>query len=158
MPPALKLLLTKKPRLATASKKLAPTKLASSRLTTSLLGLCYIALLAGCATPVPQVGLTDLSTRPGEKALLSGIRSYEDAQYTTAEKQLNEAIVAGFTVQKDAALAHKYLAFIYCTSDRNEECKKAFLAARAADPSFTLSKKEVGHPQWSSIYKQVFGE
>ena len=116
------------------------------------------ALLAGCAAPPAQVGLSDLSARPGEKALLTGIRAYEEAQYPEAEKSLAEALAAGFTVKKDAALAHKYMAFIYCTSARTEECKQAFLAARAADPSFSLTKKEIGHPQWGPVYKQVIGE
>lgn len=117
-----------------------------------------IALLAACVTPPPQVGLTDLSARPGEKALLAGIRSYEEAQYPEAEKLLSEALAAGFTVRKDAALAHKYLAFIYCTSVREDACKQAFRAARAADPAFALSKSESGHPQWAPVYKQVMAE
>lgn len=118
----------------------------------------FITFLSGCATPQAQVGLSDLSARPGEKALLTGIRAYEEAQYAEAEKSLAEGLAAGFTVKKDASLAHKYLAFIYCTSERTDECKKSFLAARAADPSFSLTKKEVGHPQWGPVYKQVIGE
>lgn len=135
----------KKPRLVTASKQFI-----------CLLG--FGVALSACVVPEKQVGLTDLSARPGEKLLLAGIRSYEDAQYAEAEKSLNEGLATGFTVKKDAALAHKYLAFIYCTSTRMEECKKAFLAARAADPEFNLSKKEIGHPQWGPVYKQVLGE
>ena len=130
----------------------------SQRVCTALAALSLSALLAGCAAPPAQVGLSDLSARPGEKALLAGIRAYEEAQYADAEKSLTEGLAAGFTVKKDASLAHKYLAFIYCTSARTEECKQAFLAARAADPSFSLTKKEVGHPQWGPVYKQVIGE
>ncbi|MDO8701378.1 MAG: TssQ family T6SS-associated lipoprotein [Undibacterium sp.] len=130
----------------------------SQRLCTALAALSLATLLTACATPEAQVGLSDLSARPGEKALLSGIRSYEEAQYPEAEKSLTEALAAGFTVKKDASLAHKYLAFIYCTSKRTEECKQAFLAARAADPGFSLTKKEIGHPQWGPVYKQVVGE
>ncbi|MCU6432469.1 TssQ family T6SS-associated lipoprotein [Undibacterium sp. Jales W-56] len=122
----------------------------------STIGL--IVILAGCAAPETQVGLSDLSARPGEKALLSGIRSYEDAQYTEAEKSLTLALSSGFTVKKDAALAHKYLAFIFCTSARIEACKQAFRSARMADPSFELNKSEVGHPQWGPVYKQVMAE
>jgi Tfp pilus assembly protein PilF len=120
--------------------------------------LTFAGLLTGCVAPPAQVSLTELSARPAEKALLSGMRAYEDAQYPEAEKLLTEALAAGFTVKKDATLAHKYLAFIYCTSARMEDCKQAFLAARAADPSFSLTKKEIGHPQWGPVYKQVFGE
>lgn len=123
-----------------------------------VLACCCAILLAGCAVPGAQIGLSDLSARPAEKALLSGIRSYEDAQYPAAESSLSAALAAGFMVKKDAALAHKYLAFIYCTSARIDDCKRAFMAARAADPAFSLSKKEIGHPQWGPVYKQVSGE
>ncbi len=120
--------------------------------------LSFILLLAGCAAPEAQIGLSDLSARPAEKALLSGIRAYEDGHYAEAEKSLSASLVAGFTVTKDAALAHKYLAFIYCTSARTEECKRAFLAAKAADPEFSLNKKEIGHPQWGPVYQQLLGQ
>ena len=130
----------------------------SSQLSNTILAVSLASLLLACATPPAQVGLSELSARPAEKALLSGMRAYEEAQYPEAEKFLTVALAAGFTVKKDASLAHKYLAFIYCTSARMEECKQAFLAARAADPTFSLTKKEVGHPQWGPVYQQVIGE
>lgn len=147
-------------RLKSIQKKKSRSLIASSSsgICTALAAISLSALLAGCAAPPAQVGLSDLSARPGEKALLAGIRAYEEAQYAEAEKSLKEGLAAGFTVKKDASLAHKYLAFIYCTSERTEECKQAFLAARAADPSFSLTKKEVGHPQWGPVYRQVIGE
>jgi len=44
-------------------------------------------LIAGCAQPpAPAPGLMDVAERPAEKALLAGIRAYEDAQYADAEK------------------------------------------------------------------------
>jgi Tfp pilus assembly protein PilF len=150
MPLQLKSIQKKKSKLLTGFN--------SQRLTTAIAALALTTLLVGCAAPPAQVGLSDLSARPGEKALLAGIRAYEEAQYSEAEKSLTEGLAAGFTVKKDASLAHKYLAFIYCTSERTEDCKKSFLAARAADPSFNLTKKEVGHPQWGPVYKQVIGE
>lgn len=130
----------------------------STHLSKAIASMALASLLVACATPPAQVSLTELSARPAEKALLSGMRAYEDAQYPQAEKLLTDALAAGFTVRKDASLAHKYLAFIYCTSARMEECKQAFLSARAADPTFSLTKKEVGHPQWGPVYKQAIGE
>lgn len=123
----------------------------------ALIALALTLTLVACAAPEAQIGLSDLSERPAEKALLSGIRAYEAAQYPEAEKSLSLSLGAGFTVAKDAALAHKYLAFIYCTSARMAECKRAFIAARAADPGFTLNKKEIGHPQWGPVYQQTLG-
>lgn len=118
--------------------------------------LCFTIFITGCVTPEKQVGIVELSSRPGEKALLAGIRSYDDGQYLQAENLINDALKSGFTVPKDAALGYKFLAFIYCTSNRIEECKKAFNSARAADPQFSLNKNEVGHPQWGPVYKQIF--
>ena len=123
-----------------------------------LFTLFICVFISGCTTPVAQIGIVDLSTRPGEKALLAGIRSYDDGQYTQSEALLTESLKAGFTVNKDAALAHKFLAFIYCTSNRIKECEQAFSSAKVADPNFTLSKNEIGHPQWGPIYRKLFNE
>jgi hypothetical protein len=127
-------------------------------LSIGLCTLCICVFISGCVVPVTQVGIVDLSARPGEKALLSGIRSYDDGQYAQSEVLLSESLKAGFTVTKDAALAHKFLAFIYCTSNRIKECEQAFISAKAVDPSFTLNKNEIGHPLWGPIYKKIFNE
>lgn len=117
-----------------------------------------LALLAGCATPppaAPPVGLTDLMERPAERALLDGMRAYEDGQYAHAEAALRQALAGGLRSGRDQASAHKLLAFITCTSERVAECEAAFRAARAADPAFALSRPEAGHPQWGPVYRQV---
>ncbi|HEV7913955.1 MAG TPA: TssQ family T6SS-associated lipoprotein [Albitalea sp.] len=115
-----------------------------------------ITLLTGCVQPpVAPAGLMDVAERPAEKALLSGIRAYEDAQYPEAEKQLKAALQAGLASPKDRAAAHKHLAFVYCTSNRPAECEAAFRAARQAYPAFALSKSESGHPVWGPVYKRV---
>ena len=51
-----------------------------------------VSLLGACVQPpTAPSGLMDVAERPAEKALLAGIRAYEDAQYAEAEKQLNAA-------------------------------------------------------------------
>ena len=55
--------------------------------------------------------------RPAERALLDGIRAYDDAQYAQAEKALRLALAGGLQSTRDRATAHKLLAFITCTSD-----------------------------------------
>jgi len=117
-----------------------------------------LALLGGCATPpvaAPAVGLTDLMERPAERALLDGLRAYEDGQYAQAEEALRQALARGLRSSRDQAGAHKLLAFITCTSERFTECETAFRAARAADPAFALSRPEAGHPLWGPVYRQV---
>ncbi len=54
-----------------------------------------LALLTACAQPPvapPAVGLLDVAERPAERALLAGMRAYDDAQYPQAEKQLQAAL------------------------------------------------------------------
>lgn len=117
--------------------------------------LTAAALLAGCAQPGPATGLMDVAERPAEKALLSGIRAYEDAQYAESERQLKASLQAGLGSAKDRAAAQKHLAFIYCTSNRTADCEAAFRAARRADPTFALSKSESGHPLWGPVYRRA---
>ena len=57
--------------------------------------------------------------------------------------------------QRDRAAAHKLLAFIFCTSNRAVDCEVQFRSARAADPSFALSKSEAGHPLWGPVYRRL---
>jgi Tfp pilus assembly protein PilF len=119
-----------------------------------------LLLLTACATQqsVQQTGLADLLNAPGERALINGIRFYDDAQYAEAEKSFSDALQKGLPVKKDAALAYKYLAFIYCTSSRIDACKQSFRAARANEPAFALTKSESGHPLWGPVYRQVMAE
>ena len=114
-----------------------------------------IALSACVQAPKAPVGLTDITERPAERALLSGIRAYDDGQYPDAEKKLSSALKSNLQSAKDRAAAHKYLAFIYCTSNRSKECEASFRAAQQADPAFALSKSEAGHPLWGPMYKRM---
>ncbi len=110
-----------------------------------------VALTAGCA----QQGLTEIMQRPAERALLTGLRAYEDGQYAEAERALQESLKSGLVSVRDRANALKHLAFIYCTSQRAPACEAAFREARHADPGFDLSRAESGHPQWGPVYKKV---
>ena len=130
----------------------------SHRARSSLLVLA-LAALAGCATPPPPAppptGLAEVMERPAERALLEGIRAYDDGQYAQAEKALRQALADGLQSARDRATAHKLLAFITCTSDRLADCQAEFREARAADASFALSRSEAGHPVWGPVYKSL---
>jgi Tfp pilus assembly protein PilF len=112
------------------------------------------SVLAACAV-APQGGLSEVMQRPAERALLAGLRAYDDGQYTDAERELNNALAAGLVSAKDRAIADKHLAFVYCTSQRIKPCEDAFRAARKADPEFALTRAEAGHPLWGPVYKRV---
>lgn len=117
------------------------------------------AVLAGCAVPPPPAapgsGLSELMERPAERALVEGIRAYDDGQYPQSEAALKRALEGGLVSPRDRANAHKLIAFITCTSERRAECEAAFRAARAADPSFALSRSEAGHPLWGPVYRKT---
>ncbi len=104
---------------------------------------------------MPSAGLAEVIERPAERALLTGMRAYDDAQYPQAERALSTALGSGLTSAKDRASAHKLLAFIYCTSSRTAECEASFRAAREADPGFALSRSEAGHPAWGPVYRRM---
>jgi Tfp pilus assembly protein PilF len=123
--------------------------------------LALTALVVGCAPvvpakPSPQAAtLAELMQRPAERALVEGIRHYDEGQYAQAEVQLRKALTAGLADARDRASAHKLLAFITCTSDRLADCAAEFTAARTADPLFQLSRSESGHPVWGPIYRRT---
>ena len=116
--------------------------------------LTATCLLAACAT-APQGGLSEVMQRPAERALLTGLRAYDDGQYADAERELNKALATGLVSAKDRATANKHLAFVFCTSQRIKPCEDAFRAARKADPEFALTRAEAGHPLWGPVYKRV---
>lgn len=114
-------------------------------------------LLAACAplSPAPSVGLLDVTARPAEKALLAGLRAYDDAQYEMAESQFRQALAAGLSSPRDRAEAHKRLAFLRCAAGGLDECEREFRLARAADPAFGLDRSEAGHPVWGPVYRKL---
>jgi hypothetical protein len=74
-------------------------------LPTSVLALA--ALLGGCVVPPnAQPGLMDVAERPAEKALLAGMRAYEDAQYPLAEAQLGLALKSGLALRRPTSTSH----------------------------------------------------
>jgi Tfp pilus assembly protein PilF len=117
--------------------------------------------LAACETtpPAPPPPATQsivaLYQRPAERALINGIRSYEEGSFDRAEAALRSALAQGLADPRDNATAHKYLAFLACAFSRLGECEQHFRDAFAADANFSLTETEVGHPIWGPIYRKV---
>jgi len=65
------------------------------------------------------------------------------------------ALDDGLADRRDQAVAYKYIAFISCAFNRLAECEASFERAFAVDPGFSLSDKEIGHPVWGPIYRQL---
>ncbi len=127
----------------------SPAPAAASANTTNAAG-------ASAPAPAPGVpGLLDMLDRPAERALLAGLRAYDDGQYPESESQLRRAIDGNLRSIRDRSAARKMLAFIYCTTGRMAQCEAEFRAALRDDPSFALSRGEAGHPMWGPVYKRV---
>lgn len=92
-----------------------------------------------------------------EARLKTGIAQYEEGNYAQAQRTLQSALVNGLAARTDQARAYKYLAFIYCVTDRIPQCRQEFGNAITADPKFTLSAAEAGHPTWGPVYRSVRG-
>ncbi|MFN3566070.1 MAG: TssQ family T6SS-associated lipoprotein [Burkholderiaceae bacterium] len=99
-----------------------------------------------------------LYQRPPERALINGLRSYEEGAFDKAESAFRSALLQGLRDRRDAAVAYKYLAFIACAFNRIVDCEQNFRSAFASDPDFVLTDAEIGHPIWGPVYRKVAAE
>jgi len=104
------------------------------------------------------MGLDKFSPRKAEQELTIGLKNYKDSNYQTAAKYLQNALNLGLTFKKDQVNAHKYLAFVYCGSDREKQCREEFKKALEIDPDFELGTAEAGHPIWGPAFRGVKAE
>lgn len=119
------------------------------------------ALVAACETTPPAppapptVSIAALYQRPAERALIAGLRDYEEGQFDRAEQSLRNALALGLRDARDVAVAHKYLAFLACAFNRITECEQQFRQGFAVDPAFSLTDVEIGHPVWGPVFRRV---
>ena len=106
-----------------------------------------IAALCACEL-LPRV--------PGDasESLRLGIRDYEEGRYLESFRDLRNALELGLP-PKERVQAHKYIAFIYCVSNRTSACREEFRKALAVDPSFQLDAAEAGHPIWGPVFRSL---
>ena len=118
------------------------------------------AILLGCdSAPIKaiQQEFKNLFQPKGEADLASGIKQYEDGNYSAAARLLQSSLDQGLG-RNDQVRAHKYLAFIHCVSGRERRCRDEFRAALKIDPSFELAANEAGHPIWGPAFRSAKGE
>jgi Tfp pilus assembly protein PilF len=119
-----------------------------------ILLLVGIMILTSCAWRAGR----DQPAEPlsvGEQLLVKGIQSYEEGEYKSAAKNLQDALNAGLSRKTDSAKAHKYQAFLACGSGNTGRCRDEFRKSFEDDPSFTLDAAEAGHPVWGPVYRGV---
>lgn len=128
------------------------------------IALCMMALivLSACSAAPKQVKPQDIpksskseDLNKGSSFYFAGITYYEEGQYEDAEKNLKFALNLGLTDPQEIKKAHKFLAFLYCVSERQALCETEFKKAFELDPGFTLSPAESGHPMWQPVYDKV---
>ena len=121
--------------------------------------LISLIFIAGCASnTMRDLGLDKLAPRKAEQELSTGIKNYENGNYQTASKYMQNALNIGLTFKSDQITAHKYLAFVHCVSEREKLCKEEFKKALELDPAFELTTAEAGHPIWGPIFRGLKAE
>jgi Tfp pilus assembly protein PilF len=87
-------------------------------------------------------------------SLSAALKQYEDGDYDAAARSLQAALELGLS-DRDRAVAHKHLAFIHCSADRERACREEFKQAFAADPALELAAAEAGHPVWGPVFRSA---
>lgn len=87
-----------------------------------------------------------------QRNLAEGIALFEDGQYARAHSQLKQAVAVGLADGRDAALAHKYLAFYYCLHGVRRQCVKSFERALLADSDVDLNTDERSNSEWLAAF------
>lgn len=114
-----------------------------------IVALTAALALAGCASP----GWLGFGGK-GDSLLASGLRQYEEGNYTESARLLQGALDAGLR-DSDRVVAYKHLAFINCAEGRERLCREHFIRALTLDPKMELAPAEAGHPVWGPVYRAV---
>ncbi|MFA7607465.1 MAG: TssQ family T6SS-associated lipoprotein [Rhodocyclaceae bacterium] len=130
-----------------------------------LLALLVLSGATACVTTTPQTAPhtpaetlaapSRWSAEDGPVVMLMGIHNYEQGEFDKAEDFLRTALTLGLPDQRDWARASKYLAFILCTSERQDDCASVFRSILERDPAFSLSRSEAGHPMWGPVFSEI---
>lgn len=116
-----------------------------------LMALALAAGLAACSMqPIKQF----MAPSPGSSALQQALRAYDGGEYGEAEVGLQEAMGKGLS-DAERVDARKHLAFIYCASGREKQCREEFRKALAIAPGLELSDAESGHPVWGPLFASL---
>src|SRR5574341_1849924 len=103
--------------------------------------LLLAAALWGCAA---------VQTVKGKMTLVEGLRQFDAGDHATAAKTLNSALELGLGT-KDQAEAHKHLAFIHCSANRERPCRDELRPAPAANPPLQPEPAAARHPVWGPL-------
>ena len=105
--------------------------------------------------PGPTNVIPPIGKRNAEQELKDGVAAYADADYTAANKYLQNAVNLGLAKRDDRIQANKHLAFIACATGQQAPCRYYFRKVLVINPQFELNDTEAGHPLWGPIFKEV---
>lgn len=100
-------------------------------------------LLSGCKTTQqkPQ------QLTPAQIKLEAGKANFQNGEYGAAETAFLDSSI--WQDNKSTQVESlKYLAFIYCVTERITLCRHSFYKALQLDPGFELTSAESTHPLW----------
>jgi Tfp pilus assembly protein PilF len=119
-----------------------------------ILAACLVLALAACES-APVKGVKSLfQPSKGEPALSLGVKQYEDGSYGDAVRNLQQSLDQGLSTEEQVK-AHKYLAFTYCVTSRERQCRDEFRKALDLNPALELTPAEAGHPLWGPVFRAV---
>ena len=122
--------------------------------------MLLLSVIAGCALP-PQkpvgTSVEELARvqriERAQANLNDGLKKYDGGNNDEAIKSFLLALDSGQLAVSDQINARKHMAFIYCLSGREANCKEEFEKIIALDAKFELSQAEAGHPTWGPIFR-----
>jgi Tfp pilus assembly protein PilF len=117
-----------------------------------LVAVAVAIVLAACQSKIVQE--FPLTKFKAENMLDQGIRAYDDGDYKVATRNIQGALDAGLTTHSQAR-AHKYLAFIQCSSGQQAQCRDEFRKALEIEPNLELKTSEAGNPIWGPVFRSV---
>lgn len=123
----------------------------------SIFAALLILLSAGCAqnpilNKLPFSGGADTEA---QARLQQGMQHYRDNRYDAALADLNAALDSGRLKRTDEINARKHLAFLYCASNREAQCREQFQSILKIDADFDLAPNEASHPNWGPVWKST---
>ncbi len=127
-----------------------------------LLISAFSALLAGCVVPpTAPTGPTPAEVAKQQRLerantyYAEGLKLYENGSYDDAIKNFLLALDSGVLTTAQQLASRKHMAFIYCVSNREANCREEFEKSFVIDAKFELSPAEAGHPVWGPVFRNV---
>ena len=108
-------------------------------------------------TPAPTVSFVQKSADQlaAEAALNDGMELYLKGDYNGAIKRFGSVGDGGLVEKSTQIELLKHMAFSYCVTHRQTQCRHAFEKILKVDPTFDLTPGEKGHPLWGPVFTKV---